>query len=108
MERILGPAPALPVALPTPTGTPAPVPRAGTPHSTPPKSLGELAFERRLAGPAFAKVSKEQGASASTASLYPSADPAAFSASRTRLGDEAEGSPQALDGLIRKTAVGRS
>jgi len=26
MERILGPAPALPVALPTPIGTPAPVP----------------------------------------------------------------------------------
>jgi hypothetical protein len=29
MERILGPAPALPVALPTLTGTPASVPRAG-------------------------------------------------------------------------------
>jgi len=34
MERILGPAPALPVALPTPIGTPAFVPRAGAPDST--------------------------------------------------------------------------
>jgi len=66
MERILGPAPALPVALPTPIGTPAFVPRAGAPDSTPPQS----SFERRLAGPAFAK---EQDGSASTVSLYQSA-----------------------------------
>jgi hypothetical protein len=59
MERILGPAPALPVALATPIGMPAPVPPAGAPHGAPPKSLGERAFERRLAGPAFAKVSNE-------------------------------------------------
>jgi len=38
MERILGPAPALPVALATPVATPAPVPRAGAPDTTPPKS----------------------------------------------------------------------
>jgi len=35
MERILGPAPALPVALATPMGRPAPVPPAGAPDSTP-------------------------------------------------------------------------
>src|SRR5882762_5067214 len=35
MERILGPVPALPVALATPTGTLALVPRAGAPDSTP-------------------------------------------------------------------------
>jgi len=34
MERILGPAPALPVALTTPIGTPGPVPRSGAPDST--------------------------------------------------------------------------
>ncbi len=85
MERILGPAPALPVAPATPIGTPAPVPPASAPDNTPPKS----SFERRLAGPAFAKVSKEQDGSASTVSLSQSAAPAAFSASRTRMGDEA-------------------
>jgi hypothetical protein len=54
-----------------------------------------------LAGPAFAKVSKEQDESASTVSLYQSADPAAFSASRTRVEEEAHDSPQALNGLLR-------
>ena len=101
MERILGPAPAQPVALATPIGTPAPVPRAGAPDSTPPKS----SFERRLAGPAFAKVSKEQDGSASTVSLYPSADPAASFASRTRMEQEAHDSPQALNGLLRPTVT---
>jgi hypothetical protein len=38
MERILGPAPALPVALPTPIGTPASVPRVGASHGAPPAS----------------------------------------------------------------------
>jgi len=34
MDRFLGPAPALPVALTTPIGTPGPVPRSGAPDST--------------------------------------------------------------------------
>jgi hypothetical protein len=46
MDRILGPAPALPAALATPIAQLAPVSRAGAPDSTPPKS----SFERRLAG----------------------------------------------------------
>ena len=101
MERILGPAPALPVALATPIRTPAPVAPVGAPHSTPPKS----SFKRRLDGPAFAKVSTEQDGSASKICLSQSADSAAFSASRTRMGDEAEGSPQALNGLLRPTVT---
>jgi len=91
-------------ALATPIGTPALVPPAGAPGSTLPKS----SFERRLAGPAFAKVSKEQDGSASTVSLYPSADPAASSASRTRMEQEAHDSPQALNGLLRPTVTQRS
>ena len=102
MERILGPAPALPVALATPIRTPAPLPPVSAPDSTPPKSL---AFERRLDGLAFAKVSTEQDGSASKVSLSQSADPAVFFASRTRMGDEAEGSPQALNGLLRPTVT---
>ena len=42
MERILGPAPALPVALTTPIGTPGPVPRSGAPDST------QIPLPRRL------------------------------------------------------------
>jgi hypothetical protein len=34
MDRFLGPAPALPVALTTPIGTPGPVLRSGAPDST--------------------------------------------------------------------------
>src|SRR5882762_2992431 len=79
----------------------APVPPASAPDSTPPKS----SFKRRLASPAFAKVSTEQDGSASTVSLYQSADPAAFSASRTRVEEEAHDSPQALNGLLRPTVT---
>src|SRR5882762_6084968 len=80
---------------------PASVPPASAPDSTPPKS----SFKRRLAGPAFAKVSKEQDGSASTVSLSQSADPAAFSASRTRMEEEAHDSPQALNGIEQQSTL---
>jgi type IV secretion system protein VirB10 len=102
MERILGPAPALPEAVVTPTGAPAPL--AGAPQGTPTKSLSQLALERRLAGPAFARTSKED-TSAPTALAAQSADPAAFAASRTRMGEESQGSPQALNALLRPTVT---
>ena len=105
MERILGPAPALPVAVATPTGTPSGVPLTGAADATRPKSPGELAFERRLAGPAFAHVSKEEERSAATASSAQSSEPALFAASRTRAGEEAPESPQALNALLRPTVT---
>jgi type IV secretion system protein VirB10 len=60
LERIVGPAPPLP---PTPVAPPVTAP-ANTQAKTP----GELAFERRLAGPAFARGSRdEMGAAAGAA-----------------------------------------
>jgi type IV secretion system protein VirB11 len=59
MERILGPAPALPVAVATQIGTPAPVAPAGAPHSTPPKSL---AFEKSVTTEASAVESASNSA----------------------------------------------
>ena len=99
MERILGPAPALPVTVAPPIGTPAP---AGA-QTTPLKSPGELAFERRLAGPAFARASKEEDRSAAAVPSAQSRDPAAFAASRARMGDEAPDSSHALNTLLRPT-----
>jgi type IV secretion system protein VirB10 len=55
MERILGPAPPLPPAVVVPAVGSMP-PQSSQP---PAKSPGELAFERRLAGPAFARSSKD-------------------------------------------------
>ena len=105
MERILGPAPALPIAVATPTGVPSGVPPSGAPGATAPKSPGELAFERRLAGPAFARASKEEDRSAAAVASAQSPDPAAFAAARTRMGDEAPDSPHALNALLRPTVT---
>ena len=99
MEQILGPAPPLPVAVATPAGMPGP---AGEPQSAPPKSPGELAFERRLAGPAFARASKDEDRSTGIASAQ-GADPGAFAAAHTRGGEEVLDSPRALNTLLRPT-----
>ena len=56
MERILGPAPALPVALPTPIGTPARVLRAGAPDSTLPKSSFRATLSRPGVSPTVTKA----------------------------------------------------
>jgi type IV secretion system protein VirB10 len=102
MERILGPAPALPIAEVAPIGMPTP---AGLPQGTPPKSAGELALERRLTGPAFARFSKEENQSAPTTPAGQSADPAAFAAARARMGEEAPDSPHALSALLHPTVT---
>ncbi|MBS0377217.1 MAG: type IV secretion system protein VirB10 [Proteobacteria bacterium] len=61
MERALGPAP--PVPVPGMTAVAMPM---GTPYATPPevpqKSAGEVAFERRLAGPAFSRSASDGAA----------------------------------------------
>jgi type IV secretion system protein VirB10 len=101
MEQILGPAPPLPVAVAMPAGVPGP---AGEPQSAPPKSPGELAFERRLAGPAFARASKDEDRSTGIASAQ-AADPGAFAAGHTRVGEEALDSPRALNTLLRPTVT---
>jgi type IV secretion system protein VirB10 len=71
----------------------------------PVKSAGELAFERRLAGPAFAHSSKEDGGPGSLSSA-PSMDAAGFSAAHGRTSEEAGGeSAQGLNALLRPTVI---
>ena len=68
------------------------------------KSAGELAFERRLAGPAFARSSKEDGG-ASNPSSAQSMDAGSFSAAHARAGEETGESGQALNTLLRPTVI---
>jgi type IV secretion system protein VirB10 len=56
IERVLGPAPPLPPAA---VGMPVGAPYTAANGAPPVKSPGEVAFERRLAGPAFARGSTE-------------------------------------------------
>jgi len=98
MGEILGPAPPLPPAVATPMGA-VPAPTA-TPGATPPKSPGELAFERRLAGPAFAHVSKEEDRSAQVSSAPQAIDPAMLSGSRVHVADDTQDSAQPLQTLL--------
>jgi type IV secretion system protein VirB10 len=103
MERILGPPPTLPPAVATPIGMPTPVPPASA--APPPKSPGELAFERRLAGPAFARASKDEDRSAPTAMSAQSADPVLFAASHASAADDPPGAGQGLGTLLRTTVT---
>jgi type IV secretion system protein VirB10 len=62
VEQFLGPAPSLPPTV----VTPSPVAMSSSPPGAASvKSPGELAFERRLAGPSFARVSRDDNASPS-------------------------------------------
>ena len=97
LERALGPAPPAPVGMAVPEASPGP-------GATQAKSPGELAFERRLAGPAFARSSRDAG-SPEVASVSPSGDPAAFVAARARSAEESGDSAQALNGLLRPTVT---
>jgi type IV secretion system protein VirB10 len=103
MERILGPPPTLPPPVATPIGMPAGLPPANGPP--PAKSPGELAFERRLAGPAFARASKDEDRSAPTAMSAQSADASLFAASRPHAADDPPGSPDGLGTLLRPTVT---
>ena len=101
VERILGPAPPLPASLGMPTGMPAGVAAPGAGPAT--KSPGELAFERRLAGPAFARSSGDAG-SGGSALVTPSGDPSAFAGSRTPTDDRGD-SAQGFSTLLRPTVT---
>jgi type IV secretion system protein VirB10 len=102
VERVLGPPPPLP-AMTTPVGMSAPVAATG-PDGAAVKSPGELAFERRLAGPAFARASKDEGPA--TAGMGASSgDPTAFAASHARSGEEGGDTSQSLNTLLRPTVL---
>jgi type IV secretion system protein VirB10 len=102
VERILGRAPTLPPAE-IPAGMAVP-PAAGAPQSPAVKSPGELAFERRLAGPAFARASKDEE-HAEPALAGPGPDVAMYSASRPGSGEESREASPALNGLLRPTVT---
>ena len=100
LQQLLGPAPPLPATAPI--GMPAAVAPAGTPQGPPTKSPGELAFERRLAGPAFARASKDEERAAPVLSAQ-GADPALYAASRQRAVEDPPDSPSGLAPLLRPT-----
>jgi type IV secretion system protein VirB10 len=102
LEQILGPPPALPAAAASPVGTYGAAAAPGTP---PPKTPAELALERRLAGPAFARGSKDEPQAASAVPSAQSADLAALATARTGPVDDPHDPPQALNGLLRPTVT---
>lgn len=80
-------------------------PGGAMPDGTKPKSPGELAFERRLAGPAFARASKEEGAAVATVPTRENLDPAMFAASRSSAEPPAGDSSAALNKLLRPSVT---
>lgn len=100
LETLLGPAPALPSASPA---TLAPM---GGLDPNRPRSPGELAFERRLAGPAFAHASKDESAPPPGASGFPAIDPTVVDPVRPGGGATAAADPpQMLNALLRPTVT---
>jgi type IV secretion system protein VirB10 len=77
------------------------------PAGPPAKSPGELAFERRLAGPAFARTSKDASTSPQAGPGTPGADPAVLAASNMPGGvsDQPQSSTQGLNTLLRPTVT---
>ena len=100
LEKALGPAPPLPMAV-----APIGVAPQGAADGVPAKSPRELAFERRLAGPAFARSSKEESGSMSATS--PPLDVTAFAGSRASqgLGSEAVEAGSSLNTLLKPTVT---
>jgi type IV secretion system protein VirB10 len=99
VETLLGPAPPAPNGAPMVVYGSPPPPGAG--GATPQKSPAQLAFERRLAGPAFAHASGE-GAAAAMPAPAQAAELGAFAASRAHGGEEGG---DALAGLLRPTVA---
>ncbi len=77
VERLLGPSP----DFPRPGPTPAVLSTDGAPQGAPAKSPGELAFERRLAGPAFARSARDDAPSPAISSPPSTSLPAWLGAS---------------------------
>jgi type IV secretion system protein VirB10 len=98
LARALGPAPALPA---TPSSSVAPSGLVTSPPSgESQKSPAELAFERRLAGPAFARSAADGRAGGAGAM---SISDSAYAASHAQSAAEGAESPAGLGGLLRPT-----
>jgi type IV secretion system protein VirB10 len=103
IEKLLGPAPQLPAADPPVAVAPVGA-YPGSLDPNRPRSPGELAFERRLAGPAFAHASNDSGAplGASGSAI----DPAAGELPRQGGAGSAAGDPgDSLKSLLRPTVT---
>jgi type IV secretion system protein VirB10 len=107
VEQLLGSAPASPVTGIASVGTPGSFGQQGAPAGPPAKSPGELAFERRLAGPAFARTSKDASTSPQAMPGTQGADPAVLAASNVPGGvsDQPQSSTQGLNTLLRPTVT---
>jgi type IV secretion system protein VirB10 len=97
-ERLLGPAPGLPAPPTVVVGS------AAAPDTASAKSPGQLAFERRLDGPAFARAQREETRS-EPAGGGSGLDPTALTEPAARAGSDAPGSPSALNALLRPTVT---
>src|SRR5580658_4570683 len=107
MEQLLGSAPTSPITGITAVGTQASIGQQGVPAGPPAKSPGELAFQRRLAGPAFVRTSKDASTSPQAGPGTPGADPAVLAASNMPggLSDQPQSSTQGLNTLLRPTVT---
>ena len=101
-ERVLGPAPAPPGSAPFVVGAYSGLPQSAS-GTVPPKSPGQLAFERRLAGPAFAHESKDEGGAGPAVAQGGGSDLASFAASHAQ--SAPEGADSALNALLRPTVT---
>lgn len=90
-EHTLGPAPPLATVPATYTAAPIPV---GPAEGAPVRSPAELAMERRLAGPAFARASRTDGGT-----------PASGDATSLQVRANMAGSDSGLGGLLRPTVT---
>ena len=97
IERVLGPAPGLPPANAAVMGLGMP---SSVSNAPPAKSPGEVAFERRLAGPAFARGSADEGAGGSPGAAV-SDPPRAPGGSATAAGEGAD----PLSALLKPTVT---
>jgi type IV secretion system protein VirB10 len=104
MEQVLGPSPPLPPAVATPIGMPTAAAASGAPAPSQ-KSPRELAFERRLAGPAFARISKDENRSAPATTSEPVSDPVMYAAARPRTVDDPPDVSSGLAPLLRPTVT---
>jgi type IV secretion system protein VirB10 len=105
IERVLGPAPPLPAtlapSLAMPSGAAYPVP--GT---LAPKSPGALAFERRLAGPAFARGAQPEDPAAAPGGAPANLDPAVMQGAMPQKVGGASADPALpMNALLRATVT---
>ncbi len=107
MEQLLGSAPTSPMPGMAGVGTPMSLGQPGVPAGPQPKSPGELAFERRMAGPAFARSSEDSSTSPEAGPGTPGADAAVLAAPNvpSGVGDPPQTSAQGLNTLLRPTVI---